>query len=375
MILYSVLIVTSIVILVIILWKIETNVPKIPKVKEGNKEAKIKSIKRWFKVLERRKKFNGVALLTHKDEVIFKLVMGVSGATQKPLTESSMLRIASLSKSFTAFAIMNLVKKEKIHYNDLVSEHVTFFKHKQVTIRNLLNHTSGILVDYIAIAKKNKPSKNYILSITDAVHLVLKVMEEDKLVPNIKFVYNNTNYIFLAYIVEKVTGLSFEEYIKEEICKPLGLIQTRVWNLLSKETIENTANIAEDFEAYLKSKPIKLKPTWIDGVAGDGAIFSSINDLEKWSKIWEDNSLLNKEELKEAYKPHQLKDGTYSDYGFGWVLNRDNSIWHNGKWLAANSLMIKNFKKETCLILVDNSANLRFEKITKKLLYELEDYL
>jgi len=152
--------------------------------------------------------------------------------------------------------------------------------------------------------------------------------------------------------------------MKINVFDKLKLNQTFVWNLLSKENVNLKNNTARGLEAYLKSKPIEIKPGWIDGVAGDGAIFSSIYDLKNWLSIWDENELLSKNELKEAFQKPILIDGSESNYGFGWVVE-ENYIWHNGKWLANNSLIIKSINDDKILIALDNSTNIRFTKITK----------
>lgn len=129
-------------------------------------------------------------------------------------------------------------------------------------------------------------------------------------------------------------------------------------------------NIAFGFEAYLKSKPINIKESWIDGVAGDGAVFSSLNDLKKWLHFWDGNRLLDKHELEIAFQKPVLLDGSQSNYGFGWVIEEDYA-WHNGKWLANNSYIAKSFNNNVTLIALDNSTNIRFNKITNILIRTL----
>ncbi|MFC5045503.1 hypothetical protein [Aquimarina hainanensis] len=92
--------------------------------------------------------------------------------------------------------------------------------------------------------------------------------------------------------------------------------------------------------------------------------------MEKWSTIWTKNNLLNSSEMKEAFIAPVLANGSPSNYGFGWVLAGDVS-WHNGSWLASNSLILKNHKTNACVVVLDNSTNMRFDKITKSILKTL----
>ena len=282
------------------------------------------------------------------------------------IDENTSFRLASVSKQFTAFAMMLLNKEKKIDYETQVSAILKEFPSKSVTIRHLLNHTSGVTADYIKLAKKYKPTKESVLSNTEATKLICKNTNED-IVPLELFYYNNSNYILLARIIELTSNLSFEEYMKANVFEKLNLKNTFVWNLFSKDKLLKKPNVANGFEAYLKSKPIYIKPSWLDGVAGDGAIFSSLNDLKKWLSFWEGNNFLNSDELNEAFKKPLLLDGSYSNYGFGWVIE-DEFVWHNGKWLANNALVIKSIKDNKTLIVLDNSTNNRFEKISKILI-------
>lgn len=152
--------------------------------------------------------------------------------------------------------------------------------------------------------------------------------------------------------------------MNKNIFLKLDLKDTFVWNLMSKNKLSNRSSIAREYEAYLKSRPIEIKPSWIDGAAGDGGVFSSLHDLKKWVSLWNGNKLLDKNDLDEAFKTPKLNDGSYSNYGFGWVIEKDFA-WHNGSWLATNSLLVKSKNEDTCLILLDNSTNIRFNKISE----------
>lgn len=363
---YFFIAILSIALIIWFLWGLESYIPSFQKLKNKTDNSIYISIKEWLLLLSKKRKFNGIIYFEEDKEVI-DLKMGYKSQLKDELiNDNTSFRLASVSKNFTAFGIMLLKKEKKINYDTPLNDVIKNFPSQKVTIRHLLNHTSSITVDYIKLAKKNKYSKNYILSISDATTLICNNTKEESINPLSFYLYNNSNYILLARVIELISKLSFEEFMYEKVFKKLDLKDTFVWNLLSKTDLTKKVNVAMGFEAYLKSKPIFIKPTWIDGVAGDGAIFSSLSDLKKWSQIWNGNKLLNKSDLQEAFKRPLLSDGTYSNYGFGWVIG-DDFVWHNGKWLANNSLLIKSLKKSKYLIVIDNSTNIRFDKITKTL--------
>ncbi len=350
------------------LWFLETRIPKLEISDSSDEMLKMKAISEWLQLLSSKQKFNGVVLFIKNGNVKLEKAYGFSSSKKdERLSNQSIFRLASISKQFTAFGIMLLKKKHLLDYDDLVSKYIINFNHPKVTIRHLLNHTSGITVDYIRLAKKKKIQKGYILSNKDAVTLINSHINNNKSEPLQEFSYNNSNYILLARIIEIITKMSFEEYMKENVFIPLNMKQTRVWNLLSEKNNPDTKYITSGFEAYLNSKPTEIKPNWIDGVAGDGGVFSSIKDLVIWNSAWYENPLLTNTDLDEAYTTPLLNTGKVSNYGFGWVVEED-TVWHNGKWLAYSSFILRNTKDKTCFVLLDNSSNTRFDKIMNQIL-------
>ncbi|WP_408038513.1 serine hydrolase domain-containing protein [Tenacibaculum amylolyticum] len=330
-------------------------------------------IKGWVLNLYQKKKFNGIIAFVKDDVVIFKYAAGYKSYKQEPIQENTKLRLASLSKSFTGFGVMLLSKNYDVSYDDPVSKYIKQFPIQDISIRQLLHHSSGIEVDYILLAKKYKPkTPNYILSIKDASILISKYVKHKYDGAGKKFNYNNSNYILLARIIEIVSGLSFEYYMKQEVFNSLKLNNTRVWNLLSEYTKEENDLFSEGFKSYFKSKKIKVQPKWTEGVAGDSGVFSTINDLIKWSNLWDLNPLLDNEEIQEALTFPNLNSGVKFSHGFGWHL-KENTIIQEGKKLATNAIMVKNFKNSTTLILVDNSNNPRFKKIYNELTKNLDN--
>ncbi|QKX06713.1 serine hydrolase [Aquimarina sp. TRL1] len=362
------LVIALIGLLIRILWVYELYTPKL--LHEKEKDV-VEAISDWLDLLTEEKKFNGAILIVDRGEALLRKAVGFTSYLKKEkLHLHSRFRLASVSKQFTAFGIMVLIKKHDLSYDTRVTQIIPDFPYPKVTIRHLLNQTSGIRADYIKLAKKKKKTASYVLSLKDAVELLCQYPDHIIKNPLEEYYYNNTNYIVLARIIEIVSKHSFEKYMKHVIFQPLGLEETRVWNLLSEADEHFEKDKAKGFEAFLKSKPIEITPNWIDGVAGDGAVFSSISDMEKWSAIWTKNNLLNSSEMKEAFIAPVLANGSPSNYGFGWVLAGDVS-WHNGSWLASNSLILKNHKTNACVVVLDNSTNMRFDKITKSILKTL----
>jgi len=324
---------------------------------------KIELLDQWFSELHEQNKFNGVVLIAKEGKPLLSKGYGFSDYQQtQKLTENSSLRLASVSKQFTAAGIMLLHEKKQLNYDDLVSKFISGFPYQSVTIRQLLNQTSGIPDIYQALEEIGKEGIS-ILTNQIVVDLLLTKNIPAESLPNEKYQYCNTNYILLAHLIEIIAEKSFEDFMQTEIFEPLGMENTRVWNRNSAE--KTFKNKADDFENH-NGKITEIKPTFYDGVAGDGAVFSSLNDLLKWDQFWYENPLISPDNLQEAFKPVTLKNGEISSYGFGWLITEEG-MWHNGTWMGANTIIIRNIKKKRVLVILDNSTNLFFDKILDEL--------
>jgi CubicO group peptidase (beta-lactamase class C family) len=153
----------------------------------------------------------------------------------------------------------------------------------------------------------------------------------------------------------------------EELFQPLGMSDTRVWTLLSENRSPNQAN---DFD-QIDGERSPVETSWLDGVAGDGAVFCSLHDFVIWDQFWHGNSLVSDALLQQAFERPRLTDRTKSDYGFGWVLERKRH-WHNGAWLGASTYIARYPESRCCLVVLDNSSNFfRLDRIAN----EIEDAL
>lgn len=329
----------------------------------ANAEERIAHIDTWLTELQQAHKFNGAVLLAKDGKKLLAKGYGYSDhKLETPLTEHSSFRLASVSKQFTAVGIMLLKDKGLLAFDDPVVSIISDFPYPEVCIRHLLNQSSGVPDIYMELAERQKETIP-LLSNELATQLVVQEQREAVFAPNEKFQYSNTNYILLARIIEIISGKSFEDFMRQEVFEPLGMSHTRIWNLLSEDsTFTGKTADFQNFNGLTK----ELSPSFIDGVAGDGAVFSSVSDMLRWDQFWYGNDLLSEETLQEAWVQPQLSTGKNSDYGFGWVITQDG-MWHNGAWLGANTLIVRNTDTRTCMVLLDNSSNLFFDQISEEL--------
>ncbi|MEM6377019.1 MAG: serine hydrolase domain-containing protein [Bacteroidota bacterium] len=339
-------------------------VPEL-EIKESSSQAeKIEAIDQWLAKLEDKGKFNG-SILIAKDGA--PLLLNAYGYTdhkkETRLTAQSAFRLASVSKQFTATGIMLLHEAGQLNYDTAVSVYLENYPYEGVTVRHLLNHTSGMPDLYMDLAETHKATLGDTLSIDEVVQLMIRYPEDPVAAPGAVYAYNNTGYVLLAAIVQSISGQSFEQFMQDKLFDPLEMKNTRVWNLFSEQS--TFPNKTASFINMVKAGP--MPPSWLDGVAGDGAVFSSPEDFLIWDQFWYGNDLISQENLKEAFKTPKLADGRISDYGFGWTVPNEQMVWHNGAWLGARTAIIRRMENKTCLVLLDNSLNERLDDILQQI--------
>ncbi len=339
-------------------------VPALTIPEDASTADKMKHIDEWFELLHAEGKFNGAILIAENQQPQLMKAYGFTNSKEEEkLTTQSSFRLASVSKQFTAAGIMVLKEKGLLEYDEPVNTYLPDLPYKEATVRHLLNHTSGIPDTYLGLAEKHKVEIGDALSIQEAIGLVSKYPKK-AMAANEKFVYSNTNYILLAGIIETISGQSFEDFMQTEIFTPLQMKNTRVWNLLSKEkTFPNKTNSI----SYITGKATELAPDFIDGVAGDGGVFSSVEDFLIWDKFWYENPLISATNLAEAFKQPILNNGEASNYGFGWVIVDEDVVIHNGSWLGARTLIVRNRKNKRCRVLLDNALNFSLDNIAQEI--------
>jgi CubicO group peptidase (beta-lactamase class C family) len=316
----------------------------------------------------------GVAVLVVRDgQSVFRSGYGVTDfRTLHPINPQTNFRLASFTKQFTATCIMLLVRDGKLKYDDHLTDIFPEFPAygKSITIRNLLNHTSG-LPDYEDILAKQYPDtpEEKIPQILDAG--VLKLLEQQtagKFPPGSKWEYSNSGYATLAMIVEKISGKPFGQFLRDRIFTPL-----KMDNTLAYEKGKNEV----PHRAYGHSKE---KGTWQEtdqsptsAVLGDGGIYSSIDDLAKWDAALRNHTLLNSVEMKPALSPVKLtapsEENKANSYGFGWFLNPykgHQRMWHDGETVGFRTTIQRFPEDKLTVIVLANRADANPEELALK---------
>ncbi len=237
-----------------------------------------------------------------------------------PATAATVYEIGSVTKQFTATAVMMLVEEGKIGLDDPASKYLEGLPDtwRGITIRHLLTHTSGIksytsLPSFMQNLRKDyKPDE--IIKLSYEIPLEFK--------PGEKFNYNNTGYFMLGMIIEKVGGKPYGDFLRDRIFSPLGMTSTRVNNF--KDVMPNRASGYEWSGAGFKNADF-LSMTQPGGA---GVLVSTVLDMAKWDAALNSEKLLKRTGLQKMWTPFKLNDGSLSNYGFGWEIN--NSPGHRG---------------------------------------------
>jgi CubicO group peptidase (beta-lactamase class C family) len=267
-------------------------------------------------------------LVVHRGRVAFRRGYGVTDLrTLHKINEHTDFRLASFTKQFTAAAIMLLARDGKLSYDDPLTHFFPEFPAygNSITVRNLLNHTSGF-VDYEDLLSKQYPKtpEEKIPQIHDAG--VLKLLEQQtsvKFPAGTKWEYSNSGYAVLAMIVEKVSGKPFGQFLQERIFTPLKMKNTLAYEKGKNEVPRRAYGHTRKDNSWHETDQSSTS-----AVLGDGGIYSSLDDLAKWDRALRLHTLLSEAEMQPALTPVKPTDGPAKSpegaivsYGFGWFLD------------------------------------------------------
>jgi CubicO group peptidase (beta-lactamase class C family) len=313
-----------------------------------------------FRVLSTQRGFNGNILVSHNGSVLYEHAFGYSDLRRKtPLNIKSVFELASVSKQFTSAAIMMLHDQGKLDFSDPIQKYFPDLPYEHVTIRQLLAHRSGIPNYMYFSGKYWKKNKEYLTN-ADVLDMLVTHAPKPEFAPDQRYKYSNTGYAILAAVVEKISGLAFDDYMKQHIFAPLGMVNTFVFNPKRTETIEyqtigHTKNRTPVHEGYL------------NGVVGDKGVYSTVEDMFKWDQALYSDRLIKQATLNEAYTPLSYDYVRDSEYGYGWrietLADGTKIVYHAGLWGGYNSLYVRRLEDKTCIVVLSNKVNWSFRNI------------
>jgi CubicO group peptidase (beta-lactamase class C family) len=321
--------------------------------------------------------FNGNILIVKNDSIILHKSYGIKSiAPSDTLNQNSVFRLGSVSKQFTTMGIMVLKDQGKLTFDQELSEFIPELSfYKGVTIRHMMNHVSGI-PDYIHLMQKfyhpeleNDDPQKMLSGNQDVINYFNEVKPSILFKPGEKYQYCNTGYILLASIIEKVSKLSFSEFMKINVFDPAGMKNTVVYKYtvgydsLMPNRVFGIKNQDGKFQLY--------DTDYLCNVVGDGGIYSTTGDLRLWDKILYTDEIVSQSTLKEAFTCTKLNNGEISNYGFGWKIlqwtEQKKVVEHKGLFVAFRTFIYRDISSKNLIVFLTNDTSLKCKKICNKL--------
>lgn len=326
-------------------------------------------VERYFEKTWSEKNDNVAFLVAKNGQIIYENYMGYANkAKGEMIAKDTPLHIASVSKVLTSTAVLMLIDAKKITLDQKVTTLIKNFPYPDVTIQTLLNHRSG-MKNYAYFTYENGNwDKKQTLTNEDIVKVMVdrEIPLESK--TDTRFSYCNTNYAMLALIIEKITGLSYPDAMKEMIFTPLGMTNTFVFDIT-----KDRGNVAPSY----KGNNVEIGVDYLDGIYGDKNIYSTPRDLLKFDKARYAPFFLNADLLKKVYKGYSYESKGQRNYGLGVrMMEFDKGepfFYHNGWWHGNTSCFITLRKEKVSIIVLSNKFTKKTYQ-TKKLASLFGDY-
>jgi len=306
----------------------------------------------------------GASIMVIKDgQPIFPKSYGFANLEDKiPVTSQTNFRLASVSKQFTAMCIMMLVEQGKLNYAQTLQNIFPDFPDygKNITIQNLLQHTSG-LISYESLV----PDTATIQVLDKDVLKMMMTQDSTYFDPGSNYRYSNSGYAVLAMIIEKISGKSFAQFLKENIFDPLGMINTVAFEKGKSEVNYRAYGYAKENQQF-----VFKDQSLYSAVLGDGGIYSSVEDLYMWDQALYTNKLVDLKTLEGAFTPGILTTGDTLDYGFGWRIDNYKGfhrVHHTGSTSGFRNVIQRFPDDQFTVIILTNRAEPDMAELAEKL--------
>ncbi|MGL1891643.1 MAG: beta-lactamase family protein [Spirochaetaceae bacterium] len=310
------------------------------------------------------KPFNGVILVAKGDEVYYSGAYGYANKEQNVLnTIKTKFPIGSLTKQFTAACILLLQEDGLLNVSDPITKYIDYPTEEVITIHHLLSMSSGIPSNYKTDQFLQELGENDYSDVklfklftsskidysTDDLFKILPKKDSESTKAGVEFEYSNVNYAILGFIIDKVSGLSYKDFLSARIFKPLGMTNTGTDDYFPIK--ENTALGYTDFSFSEVESQCNLSMSY-----AYGDIFSTVEDLYKWSNALNSN-FLSEYSKKEMFKT-QTKINNNQSYGYGWFIYKNGEIvLHNGFIWGYRSIIYMNLAKDQLIITLTNTSH------------------
>ncbi len=287
-----------------------------------------------------------VLVISHGEPVLTKVYGLADVENGIPVSPQTNFRLASVTKQFTAMAIMQLVQKNKLSYETRLTEIFPDFPHygNDINIRHLLRHTSG-LVDYEDLI----PDSATIPVVDRDVLAMLMTLDSTYFAPGTQHRYSNGGYAVLAIVVEQVSGQSFAKYLQQNVFIPVGMKKSVAF----RKGVSEIPNRA--FGYVIEGDSVRFNDQSVtSSVLGDGGIYTSLVDMFKWDQALYTDKLVSRVMIKEAFTPG------LGQYGFGWHCDEykgHRRVFHTGSTCGFRNAFLRFPDDSLSVIILTNRAD------------------
>ena len=274
-----------------------------------------------------------VFLIAEKGKIKYKKAFGLANLELNvPMNSDNIFEIGSMTKQFTAISILMLEEQGKINLDDDITKFIPDYPTKghRTTVHSLLTHTSGIK-DFTRVKGLNDIASKDLKPIELIDFFKSEPMD---FLPGEQFKYNNSGYIILGYIIEKVTGSSYANFVEEQIFKKLKMNSSQYAS--HSKVIPNRASGYQYKKGYINSRNISFNLPY-----ASGSLMANVNDMYIWQEAIKNNLLINKETTQKAFTNYTLINGKFINYGYGWHIKSKNdllSVEHGGSIFGFKSM-------------------------------------
>ena len=305
-------------------------------------------------LLLRREAFNGSILVAKDGNIVYEKYAGfLNPKTRKDsLSTNSAFHLASVSKTFTAMAVLKLWEQGRLSLEDTLGRFFPKFPYPGITVKMLLSHRSG-LANYVHYLERNGWDKRKMVNNIDVLTSLYMMHPPLEFASGKHFSYCNTNFALLALIIEKITGQTYADFLKQTFFGPLQMNDSYVFSL------KDTARAMHSYE--YNNRECKLE--FLDEVYGDKNVYSTVRDMLKWDQALYSGSMFKQSTLDSAFAGYSFEKQGKRNYGLGWRMtfldNGKKLLYHNGWWHGNNTAFIRLTDEKATIIVLGNKFNRR----------------
>lgn len=315
-----------------------------------------------FNNLYKSGSFSGNVLIAKNGQPVYQKSFGFADSSEQIKNENlTRFLLASVSKQFTAAGIVLLKEAGKLNYDDKLVKYLPALPYPEITIRQLLNHTSGV-PDYLPVFDQYWDKTKFATN-DDMLDILIKYHPDPFFEPGQKYLYSNTGYALLASVIEKVSGVSFTDYMEDKVFRPFGLKHTLVYTRRARPKQVPNCATGYVYEDSLKrfimpeQHPVWKHALWEDGIYGEDGVNSTVSDILLWDQAVFNRTIISAEDWKEILGAGKPAEGD-SDYGFGWHLinpqGKGRIAYHTGGWPGFQSYNEQGLDQNYTIIILRN---------------------